>query len=33
MGILIIHLKFYKNIDLFCLTSKFDGTPNVLGKQ
>ena len=24
--------KFYKNIDLFCLTSKFDGTPNVLGE-
>ena len=24
--------KFHKNIDLFCLTSKFDGTPNVLGE-
>tara|TARA_B100000575_G_C23143352_1_gene666231 strand:- start:10300 stop:11397 length:1098 start_codon:yes stop_codon:yes gene_type:complete len=24
--------KFYKKIDLFCLTSKFDGTPNVLGE-
>ena len=24
--------KFYKNIDLFCLTSKYDGTPNVLGE-
>jgi len=24
--------KFNKKIDLFCLTSKFDGTPNVLGE-
>lgn len=24
--------RFHKKIDLFCLTSKFDGTPNVLGE-
>ena len=24
--------KFNKDIDLFCLTSRFDGTPNVLGE-
>ncbi len=25
-------LKYFKKIDIFCITSKYDGTPNVLGE-